>query len=206
MRKPNQRDIYGSGALRRRGQVREQLRLVLFSCEGAKTEPNYVTALCRDLGLAPPAFAAKGADPSYVVEEAVKAFGKAPDDEYDAVWCVFDRDDHEHFSDALQRARDRGYHAAHCNPCFELWFLLHFRDSTSPLSRDEARSECEQFIQGYTKSMDVHCRLTEEQQEAALRNAQRLRDHHGASGGGPYANPSTSVDLMVLALRDLAGR
>lgn len=187
----------------RNRRVRQERKLVLFSCEGEKTEPNYVTALCKDAGLAPPEFAACGGDPWRVVDRAV---AEMTNDEYDAVWCIFDCDDHARLADARERARVRNMNVAYSNPCFEIWYLLHYRYSTAYTHRDDAVAECGQRMGSYSESDDVYDQLSP-MQNAAAENARRLREeHHAQVNDGRPDNPSTDVDLMVAALRELAGR
>ncbi len=41
---------------------------------------------------------------------------------HDEVWCVFDKDTHPHFDEAILHAKRHGISVAVSNPCFELWF------------------------------------------------------------------------------------
>jgi hypothetical protein len=61
--------------------------------------------------------------------------------EYDERWLLLDID-HRHagphvrgLAQTLSEARRQGVNSAICNPCFELWLLLHFKDG----------SECDRF-------------------------------------------------------------
>lgn len=174
---------------------------MLFSCEGKETEPRYLRALCKELGLIPD-FAAQGGDPSYVVEQA----SQRHNDEHDAVWCVFDCNGHKHASAARQRAHDLGFSVAYSNPCVEIWYVLHFGYSTRQMTSTQARKACEAAIDGYAKSLDVYALLRGKQDEA-ITHAQRLRAKHDEEvNEGKARNPYTDFDLMVLALRKLAGR
>ncbi len=55
--------------------------------------------------------------------------------EYDERWLLLDIDHRGagphvgNLSQTLSEARRQGIHAAICNPCFELWLLLHHRDA-----------------------------------------------------------------------------
>jgi len=62
---------------------------------------------------------------------------------------VFDRDEHSSYSAAIEKVRQLDcakknkertpivFRAVPSNPCFELWYLLHFVDHSRDTSRDE---------------------------------------------------------------------
>ncbi|MFG2332129.1 RloB family protein [Streptomyces sp. NPDC048604] len=47
-----------------------------------------------------------------------------------AVWCLFDRDQHDQVDAALKEAREGGVEVAFSHPCFEVWRLLHHKPVT----------------------------------------------------------------------------
>lgn len=51
-------------------------------------------------------------------------------DDYDQVWCVFDKDDFpdENFNNAVTMAEGFGFKIAYSNQAFEYWLILHFED------------------------------------------------------------------------------
>ena len=181
---------------------------MLIVCEGARTEPLYFGALRKHKRLAAQVEICGeecGTHPNSVVDYAVSLQEEAADQRvpYEQVWCVFDRDDHLKIHEAHVRARDCGIHVAFSNPCFELWFLAHFRYSTAHVERDDAERELRSRMPQYTKSTDVYEALVSRQQ-AAFGHAARLRKHHADVNEGRPGNPSTSVDLLVQELNALA--
>ena len=74
--------------------------------------------------------------------------------DYDQVWCVFDRDDHPHFDEAIKMARDNGLDLAVSNPSMELWLLLHFRDNPGMQHRREVRRMLKEHVPKYDKGVD----------------------------------------------------
>ncbi len=182
---------------------------MLIVCEGAKTEPLYFRALCKDRQLSAAEVEICGEEcgthPRSVVDYAARRKKQAQREKYpyDAVWCVFDRDEHLKIHEALNRADDCGIRVAYSNPCFELWLLLHYRYSTAHTERDAAVSELKGYVPSYTKSTDVYDTLRDKQ-PAAIGNAARLREHHEDVNDGRPENPSTSVDLLVTELNRLA--
>lgn len=130
---------------------------------------------------------------------------QAAGDPYDAVWAVFDRDSHKRLQEAFSIAQSHGVRAAYSNPCFELWFLLHFRYSSAELSPGAVIKalDCADCIPGYSKSMaGIYTRLQNARGDAAD-NAAKLRAYHLNAGNGPGANPSTTVDELVECIVEL---
>jgi hypothetical protein len=206
--KPRQR---GHGPYSRRTGFRDVGKRVLIVCEGSKTEPKYFEALCRDKGLSAVRVrpCALGTNPKRIVEDAVAEM-KRGDDPLDQVWCVFDRDQHDLIAEALNQAEHQAVvetHVAFSNPCFELWYLLHFECSTAYIEREAARRELrrQDRLGAYEKSMDVYDLLKGKQGDAVV-HAQRLRTHHEKAGTGrpQDQNPYTDVDVLVTYLNGLA--
>jgi hypothetical protein len=70
-----------------------------------------------------------------IVEEAIRLKEK---DNYDQVWCVFDRDSFppNRFNAAFILAGENSIKIAYSNEAFELWYLLHFNYYDSAMSRN----------------------------------------------------------------------
>ncbi|MGP0062677.1 MAG: RloB family protein [Isosphaeraceae bacterium] len=148
----------------RRPPFREPLPIILIVCEGKKTEPEYFRGFvnaCQNprvkIEIAP-----EHGVPRTLVEsarahkkEAETAASRQGDENlvYDSVWCVFDVDDHPHIADARQMARDNGIELAISNPCFELWLLLHFRESPGIQPRDTLLSMLASHAREYDKGV-----------------------------------------------------
>src|SRR4051812_24536345 len=108
---------------RRRADNREESHRFLLVCEGEKTEPNYFRAF-RVPGLDLRVHGAGDNTKNLVlIADELRS-----QDEYDQVWCVFDRDSFpaDRFNAALEMAQSRGIRVAYSNEAFELWYLLHF--------------------------------------------------------------------------------
>ena len=85
------------------------------------------------------------------------------------------------------------------NPCFEIWYLLHFRYSTkSYCSNDEVIKELSAYIQDYSKSKDVFG-LIIGNLETAMKNTKKLEDYHFENGTLDAIKkiPSTEVYKIV---------
>jgi len=134
-----------SKATRRKERTRTVGKRVLIVCEGQKTETIYFQELARNYRLSGVKVVGTGSDPSTVVKEAQKRkkSEKLWGDGYDQVFCVFDQDEHKHFDTATSQATSNGIEMARSWPCFEYWFLLHFRYTRQPFVRQGDRSPCD---------------------------------------------------------------
>lgn len=170
----------------------------LIVCGAAKTEVNYFKGFRVPKKVIP----APG-DPCTLVRKALKLVDR---DEYDQVWCVFDRDPHvdsitpEDFNNAFKNAKTNGFNIAYSNECFELWYILHFEflDTGLPRSNYEGRLT-KHLGQKYEKNDPKMYDKLREQQPIAIRNAEKLLANYDRSNP-EQDNPSTTVHLLVQAL------
>jgi len=185
----------------RRVNTREIRPRFLIVCEGEKTEPNYfkgfrVPKLVIDIqGL--------GENPSNLVQSA-KRF--KDQEEYDQVWCVFDRDDwtEEDFNNAIHSARSHNFKVAYSNEAFELWYVLHFEFLNTGIPRSDYLAKLTSLLgQKYQKnSLTIYDDLSEKQL-FAINNAERLIQTYKPQN--PVRNnPSTTVHLLVQELNKFA--
>ncbi len=184
---------------------------VLIVCEGAETEPRYFDRFRIEQRLSKELFCILGGDqcgahPKSVVAYTKKVARQARQDGFgfDHVWCVFDRNQHENIHNAFQQVHANGFSLAFSNPCFELWYLLHFQDQGAEIDSAAVAHELKRYIARYTKSTDVYDILDDKQRDA-IRRAEALRLHHASDEGIP-PNPSTSVDTLVVFLNQLGGQ
>jgi hypothetical protein len=147
---------------RNRPLLRQNLRLLIV-CEGDVTEVTYFDGARRDRRLPKTLvriFGA-GADPKSVVELAVRlknenmqAHHNDPDQLFDAVWCVFDRDSHTTIPAAKRLAAANQIDVAFSNPNFELFLLLHYEDCNKDLQRRVVARMLRKWLPGYKKAFD----------------------------------------------------
>jgi RloB-like protein len=182
---------------------------ILVVCEGKATEPEYLTGFknaCHNPRVTLVIEPASGA-PKTVVETA-KAHMKNADAaaknerddnlKYDSVWAVFDVDEHPNVSDAIQMARDNFIKLAVSNPSFELWLLLHFRDSPGLKHRDAVRRLLKDFVDGYSKHVTYNDYSAGYEQ--AVQRAKGL-DQVDLGACVPGCNPSTGVHELTESIR-----
>jgi hypothetical protein len=198
----------------RRGPVKQPYDVVLIVCGGEKTEPNYLNALRKTYGLSsvnvrvvPPG----RSDPFGIVRFAISQLQRDPD--YDKAYCVFDRNGHANYDEALQlaqsskAARQEKLFAIPSVPCFEIWLLLHYAYSNAPYVPAGAASPCDLVIRdlrahnaGYSKgSLTVYAQLAERLAQANV-HAERLERDNATTQSD---NPSTGMHKLVAYLAGL---
>lgn len=131
-----------SSKFRRQSQKREQKVIrcsVLIVCEGTKTEPNYFEAFAeKQQGVIVYDIEVKGLGRGTkdVVEKAIDLKNK---NNYDRVWAVFDRDEFpaKDFNEAIAMGQKNSIEVAWSNEAFELWYLYHFQNVITGVSRKD---------------------------------------------------------------------
>ncbi len=195
--------------LRRRSPSREPYEVVLIACEGSKTEPQYFDDLRNHLGLRvmDVQFIRGETDPLRLVEQAIETAKR--DGLYDRVFCVFDKDSHSTYKqaiDKISKVRTRFKVSAITSvPCFEFWLLLHYQCTDKPFKSAHGGSVCDEVIrelrkhlQGYNKAMPYIFELTSDLIDVAIRNARIVLRNVEAVGTD---NPSTKVHELVLYMQ-----
>jgi hypothetical protein len=183
----------------RKLDVREVKQRFLIMCEGKKTEPYYF----KSFRVPKAVVAIEGAagDPTRLVNSAYKL---ANEDEYDQVWCVFDRDEGawtaQNFNNALQNAKTYGFDVAYSNECFELWYILHFEFLNTGLPRSDYEDKLSELLgTKYRKNDSTIYQQLLAKQQIAIKYARKLLESYN-SIDPERNNPSTTVHLLVEAL------
>lgn len=193
----------------RRPPFRDPKPTILVVCEGEKTEPQYLEGFKRayhnprvTIKIAP-----EHGVPRTLVEIAknrkneAEAEAHRERDEniaYDSVWCVFDIDEHANVPNVREMARDNNIQLAVSNPCFELWLLLHFRDSPGMQHHEKIQTMLAVHIPGYNKHVD-YATYSVGYLEAAT-HAKRL-DDSAELDGEAGRNPTTGVYKLTELIR-----
>ncbi|MGL4937089.1 RloB family protein [Shewanella sp.] len=201
--------------LKRRANQRQPYDRVLIVCEGAKTEPVYFTDLKDHYGLSTANIAitpARGSDPVSVVKhaKALQQQEQRQGEQFDRVYCVFDRDEHSNFAAAnvsLDSLRSKHFYAARSWPCFEYWLLLHYGYQRAPFQPEAGKTAaqvCQSMLKAnlpsYSKGMRGVFSALLPTLDSAIAHAKRVEQDVTATG---EANPSTEVHHLVEYLREL---
>ena len=90
------------------------------------------------------------------------------------------------------------------NPCFEAWFLLHFRYSTRMETGKEAFHEIQSYIPQYEKNMNI-APILADKLDTAMENAKRLHSYYrelGRKWPSSECNPMTDVPVIIEAIKN----
>lgn len=128
-------------------QEEEPTRVIIISCEGTNTEPEYFKAIREKLKdnisslikieLVPKL--SNASEPKHVLDN-LQAFVDKYDfnKEHDSLWLVCDREKVIHRKTGkkglltiIPLCKEKGYSIALTNPLFEFWLLLHLVDITT---------------------------------------------------------------------------
>lgn len=174
--------LLGSRDLRRRGGFRSQIKTILIISEGKKTEPNYFNKFqVRNKGVRIEVPKNCKTDPMSLIKFAKKK-SKDYSIDYkngDRVYCVYDVNGNsdELLENARKKASGEGISIGLSNPCFELWFLLHYTYYTSRCSCNELIDKLKEYMPNYTKNLDIFDDLVPLQRNALI-NAKKLVEYH----------------------------
>lgn len=200
----------------RRKARRDPYKKILIVCEGEKTEPKYFQGLRDYYGLNTANVEVCGdcgSSPNSVVDHARQRFRVERDagDAFDKVFCVFDKDSHSSYQEAIERIYSltpkKVFHAVISVPCFEYWILLHYCHTTKPYESLPNNSPCNQviddlkaYLPDYSKGTNNLFEKLKGQLEFAKQNAQRSLDQANQDGTD---NPTTHVQELVSFLQSI---
>jgi len=201
-----------SNELARKAARKSEYESILIVCEGTKTEPNYFKELIDDLELNT-ANVQTVSSPSTCPRKLVEfAIAKAEEEEHDFVYCVFDKDNHSKYHEAMQLIDGRpNIIAANSVPCFEYWIVLHYQNTTrafygsaSKSPGDEVVEKLKQYIPGYSKGKrGTYAMLKGKKMDKAMINASKVNAAATAAGTD---NPSTHIYKLVQVLLDIRSK
>lgn len=172
----------------------------LIVCEGERTEPYYFQSFRVPKEVVSLSIVGTGYNTMSLVRHAVAL---KTEDDYDQVWCVFDRDSFpvQDFNNALSFARHNNINVAYSNEAFELWYLLHFHFYQTGISRADYINKLTNLLgREYQKNMRDIYQILEDRQDIAMQNAERLLNIYKPCMPS-RDNPSTTVHLLVKELK-----
>ena len=177
---------------------RKAKKILVIVCEG-QTECTYFNSYKeRKSGLRIETLNCTATDPQNLMNFALKQ--KHELDDEDDVWCVFDLDNstNEAIQRAIKLAEDK-IKVCLSNPCFELWYLLHFEYLDRNISTKDVQNKLEKHIKSYDKSKDYFKDILFKI-DVAIKNAKKLNLKHETSKTellSVKSNPSTQVFQLV---------
>ncbi|MFR1725051.1 RloB family protein [Emergencia timonensis] len=213
-----------NGKIEKRGSRRRKVKPVtLIVTEGSQTEPryfDYFRTRQKNIEIQIIGNKQKGSRTDYLslVKKAIEYKNKNQISTFygDQIWIVADGDVNYNNPDPirlkntqLMNARNlaakNDINIALSNPCFELWYLMHFKYSTSYLKDYNAvASLLKNYISDYDKKSDI-AEILSPHLTNAIHNAAKLEDYHRDNGKlqpfGIDANPFTDVYKLIKTLK-----
>jgi hypothetical protein len=187
----------------RKVKQREIYERFLIVCEGAKTEPNYFRGFRTNSRSRVIEVEGTGYNTTSLVTQALEL---KRDDDYDQVWCVFDKDSFSagQVNDAFQMAERNGISIAYSNEAFELWYVLHFHYLDTGIGRRDYCTKLTALLGSvYQKNRTDMYELLEAKLPEAIQNATRLQSQY-TRWSPAHDKPSTTVHLLVNELQKFA--
>lgn len=194
-----------SRKLERNQPSRKITQKILIACEGSKTEPIYFNSIRNELRsptLEIIVLRNQGkTDPGNIIEILIEKRQQMKDEKRwttnDAAWAVFDGDEHieksrTSWENAINRANSQKINLAITNPCFELWYLIHFQDHLSQISRDTLIKLLNKHIPDYDKSMCLYPKPLKTEMEKAIKCANKIAKQIERDELYEYSNPCCS--------------
>lgn len=201
---------------KKKRRARTVICRILIVCEGERTEPNYFRSFDRfkkgnmvyELTLDGGKINTIG-----VVDKAISLRNQA-NIPYDRVWAVFDKDSFpaKNFNSAIVKAGQNHIECAWSNEAFELWYLYHFHNRITGMSREEYASALTRAVNEsplYKKRMPYKYAKNDKNsfeivttygsQDNAIRWAEAKHKEYGDERYATH-NPCTTVYRLVRQL------
>jgi hypothetical protein len=184
---------------------------VIF-CEGTKTEPFYIRGFTNRVNQRYAQFTSKdriivigtGRNTKGLLEYARRTV-RTRHPACKVVWLMYDKDDfpHDDFDNtqfsAEGRTCEQEYHAAWSNACIELWFLLHYQQLFSDISREQYREKLKEYFP-YEKNLESIYDILEDKTQTAVDHARELYASYEENTPPSQRAPATRVHELVAFL------
>ncbi len=195
---------------------KEPRKSILIVCEGEKTEPIYFNSLKEVLRLimVDVEIVGEGAAPITVVNRAIarreerkqivkKSLTKT---EYEVIYCVIDVDTHETLDQTIDKARGNEICVILSNPCFEYWYILHFRKTSAPFNRSQdTKAALRREHPAYNESDTTIFNVVYPKTSDAIKHSKEvLKEQHNEAEDLSDCNLSTHVHKIVEYLQNTA--
>lgn len=198
-------------AQKQRGRnERSTKRFILIGTEGKnKTEIGYFNQFNRIQKNFRVRFSSgNSTDSMGIVEDIKRTRAQLKFHAGDLAFAVFDADlwgtRGKQIQQAINYAEKQEIKVILSNPCFEVWFVLHFEDGRAPYdSSDKVIDKLKQYVPDYEKSRDMF-EVLQGNMEKAISRAEQLRRYHEDNNTVKLSeqNPMTDVDRLVKLLCD----
>lgn len=190
--------------LKRETEKRPELRTIIAFTEGKNSEPDYINGLKKLPHIAENVSLSLEVHPEHGVPLTLVqlAAERKEDQEVDECWCIFDVEwpkNHPNLKSAILLARKKQVELAISNPCFEIWLILHHKDSSSFCTTAIAESASRALDGRPGKSIDASLYMP--LRKRASKRAQLLDERHTNNGTQfPHNNPSSGMYRFLAAV------
>ena len=191
--------------LTRRSPSRNPVRKIVIACEGSKTEPGYFEGIRKELRLRTLQIIIlrhQGkTDPHSIIEQVIEKRQEMKQEQAwtqgDSAWAVFDGDEHieqspENWKNAIALAKRQKIELAITNPCFELWYLIHYQNQLSQITRDRLINLLQKYIPNYNKSMCLYPEPLKRRTDEAIQRAEQIGQQIQRDKLDEHSNPCCS--------------
>jgi hypothetical protein len=198
-----------------RPKKRQRIQLPAFHifCEGKNTEPLYFNAFpVNNIAFCK----GNGESKNKLVDSAIKYknFNKLNSGKTkDQVWVVFDMDydgtkpnQNNDYNSAIERAESNNIKWAVSNDSFELWYVLHFQNSTAQQDRTWYNDRLtvhlgEKYDKNRALAIDMFDRTKPNLEDALLKADALEANYNRADRQHATKNPYTTVHHLVRELQ-----
>lgn len=198
---------------KRNSAAKKPRPVVVIVAEGKNvTESQYFRSFQQQFGACTIKIAKLGniTDPEGMHKKAVGLWGKYElrYEQGDRIFIVLDLDCDDKKAQIIRRlAKDsKQIEFIVSNPCFEVWFLLHFRYSTKPYQNSmEVVCELQSLFPEYEKNYDMSCALAEKL-DVAMKNAKKLKENFEqlqCNWPSNECNPRTDVPQIIKIINNV---
>lgn len=189
---------------------------ILIVCEGEKTEPQYFkkfNAKNNNSFTYEVKCEGCGEGTMKVVNTAIELANKAEllSQPFDSIWAVFDKDNFADFNAAIEKAENNNINVAWSNEAFELWYLYHFHNRTTQMSRNDYKKAISDAVNStgkWPKKQPYEYKKEDENNfnimntYGNIRNAIRwAKQQHLTFTDKNYANQNPCTTVYKLALQ-----
>lgn len=193
--------LHKKSTIKRPRRNLESKKVILIVCEGEKTEINYFKTLKEFLGLTSVHIkSSPHPSPTKIIKYAIRQAKEI--NEYDEIYCVFDRDTHGDFDMALKLVDKNHLKAIVSDPCFEFWILLHFvkiapnvSASQSPCKALQAHKVFMDNLPNYNKDYDF-ISIIVNHLDTAIINTKEINNTNLPTRQTPYTQVVTLVERL----------
>lgn len=191
---------------KRNTNTRERKPIIVIAVEGGnKTERLYFRDMAQTNNRILKFAKGNSTDPIHMAEALEEACKELDKDLGDCAFCLVDSDfisgKDDQIAAADQLGQEAGFKVLVSSPCFEVWFLCHYTNSTKKYrSNNEVIRELCKHLPGYSKSLEGIFSKTSSLLDTAICNAKTLEEACISAGYHPHTLeflPSTEVYKLV---------